>query len=306
VSAALYNRFCALIFLLYLLVSNNLSVDFFNTYRPCEELQDIVEFYWRSSCNLEETLVQEMYTPTLQALTFNLSGLHEDVLLEKGCIRMDKYSYIIGQPLSKRTSRSNPKGIDILGVKFTPIGLYLLTEIDMKHISDKIIDASDIWNNEINFLYDEMLSEKSIQAQICVLERFLIGKRRKNSYCSKILMVQNTLGLMESRKMFSVSALREESPVTKKTLERYFLNHIGVTPKQYANISRFNNVLAYVDGLSSEPDWHDIIVSFGYYDQSHLIRDFKRYAGRTPTEYFSLIFHNKLQETQSDLKQIFN
>ena len=247
-----------------------------------------------------------MYTPTLQALTFNLGGKYEDVLFEKECMRMNKHCYIIGQPLSKRVSLSNPDGIDILGVKFTPLGLNLLTGIDMKHISDKIIDASDIWNYEITLLYEEILSKKNIQEQIGAIEHFLIKQRKQRDCCEQIYMLHNTLELMENKKIFSVAQLRERNFVTKKTFERYFLTHIGVSPKQYANICRFNNVRAHLDRLLVEPDWHDVIVSFGYYDQSHLIREFKRYAGKTPKEHFSLITRTPAPEREANLKQIFD
>ncbi|WP_119079242.1 helix-turn-helix domain-containing protein [Chitinophaga alhagiae] len=277
---------------------------FLETYRPCEALQDVVALYWRSRCDLEQALVQEMYTPTLQALTFNLGGRYEDILLEEEWMRMDKYCYVIGQPLSKRVSLSNPKGIDILGVKFTPLGLYLLTGIDMRHISDKIIDAGDIWALDIPLLYEEILSKGTTLEQIGVIEHFLIRKRKQHSRCEKAHMVRHTLELMAHKRIFSVSQLREDNFVTKKTFERYFLNHIGVTPKQYANICRFNNVRAYLDSSLSEPDWHEVVVSFGYYDQSHLIRDFKRYAGKTPKEYFSLIPHAVHPKVVGGLKQI--
>lgn len=280
-------------------------MNFFRTYHPCKELEDLVELYWRSSCDLEQTLIQEMYTPTMQALTFNLGGKYEDVLFEKECVRMDKHCYIIGQPLSKRVSLSNPKGIDILGVKFTPLGLNLLTGIDMKYISDKIIDASDIWNYEITLLYEEILSKETIPEQIGAIESFLIRKRKQRNCYPQINVLFNTLELMESKKIFSVTQLREKHFVTKKTFERYFLNHIGVGPKQYANICRFNNVRAHLDGLRDEPDWHNVIVSFGYYDQSHLIREFKRYAGRTPNEYFSLTMRTTDQDPEVNLKKIF-
>ncbi len=280
-------------------------MDFFRTYSPRKELQDIVELYWRSYSDLDQSLIQEMYTPTLQALTFNLGGRHEDIVMDKKRIRMDKHCYIIGQPLSKRVSLSNPKGIDILGVKFTPLGLYLLTGIDMKHISDKIIDAGDIWNNEISLLYEEILSKEIIQDQVDVVERFLLKKRMEHNCCEKILMLHHTLNLMGNKKIFTLSEIREDSFITKKTLERYFVNHIGVTPKQYANICRFNNVLTYLDDLLTEPDWYDVIVSFGYYDQSHLIREFKRYSGKTPKEHFLQKPRIDAPENEVNLKQIF-
>ena len=280
-------------------------MNFFNTYHPCEELQDVVEIYWHSKCDLEQPLVQEMYTPTLQALTFNLSGRHEDILLETEAMRMDKHCYLIGQPLSKRLSLSNPYGIDILGVKFTSLGLHLLTGIDMKHISDKIIDASDIWNYEITLLYEEVLSKRSTLEQIAAIEYFLKKKRRQQSANERIPLLNHTLHQMENNNIFSVTQLRESNFITKKTFERYFLSFVGVTPKQYANICRFNNVRTYLDLLQTEVDWHNIVVNFGYYDQSHLIREFKRYAGKTPSEYVSLIPRTTTLEAEVSLQQLF-
>lgn len=280
-------------------------MSFYNTYFPCEALQDIVEFYWHSKCDLNESLVQEMYTPTFQALSFNLSGWHEDIVSETTDLCMDKASYIIGQPLSKRVSVSNPNGINILGVKFTSLGLYLLTGIDMKHISDKIIDAAEIWNAEISLLHEEMLSKKTTYKQIAAIEHFLIGKRKQHCKDERIALLNHTLHQMEHNNIFSVTHLRENNFISKKTFERYFQNYIGVSPKQYANICRFNNVRTYLDGLGTEADWNGIAFDFGYYDQSHLIREFKRYAGKTPSEYFYLPTNNLFSESENALQQTF-
>lgn len=280
-------------------------MNFYNSYLPCEALQDIVEFYWRSKCDLNESLVQEMYTPTMQALSFNLSGWHEDIISETIDLCMDKACYIIGQPLSKRMSLSNPNGINILGVKFTSLGLYLLTGIDMKHISDKIIDAVDIWNCEISLLHEEMLSKKTTLEQIAAIEHFLIRKRMRHCKDERIALLNQSLHQMEHHNIFSVTHLRENNFISKKTFERYFQNYIGVSPKQYANICRFNNVRTYLDGLDAEADWNGIAFDFGYYDQSHLIREFKWYAGKTPSEYFSLHSHNIFSESENTLLQTF-
>ncbi len=279
-------------------------MDFFNTYQPCKELEDIVELYWHSKCYLEQSLIQEMYTPTFQALTFNLSGQYEDIVSEEISLRMDKNCYLIGQPLSKRVSISNSYGINILGIKFTSLGLHRLTGIDMRHISDKIIDANDIWNYEIDLLYEEILDRQNIIERIKAIENFLKRKKAQQSFKEKIDLVNHSICQIETGKIYDISKLRENVFTTKKTFERYFLNHIGVSPKQYANICRFNNVRSHLDGLMEEPDWHDIIVSFGYYDQSHLIREFKRYAGRTPAEYFSRLVAPDL-ETEVNLNQVF-
>ena len=281
-------------------------MNFYNTYAPCEALQDIVEFYWYSKCELEQSLIQEMFTPTFQALSFNLSGWEEEIVSDSGQIRMDKPCYIIGQPLSKRVSLSNPKGIHILGVKFTALGLYQLTGIDMKHISDKIIDAQEIWNRDIALLYEEILSKETQLEQLAALEHFLMKKRNRQPKNDRIEALNDSLYQIEHHKIFSIAHIRDNNFISKKTFERYFQNYIGVSPKQYANICRFNKLRSYLDHLNTEADWNDISFDFGYYDQSHLIREFKRYAGKTPADYISHHLQKSFSESEFELQSVLS
>lgn len=280
-------------------------MNFLNTYRPCKELEDIVEFYWHSKCCLKQSLIQEMYTPTFQAMTFNLGGQYEDIVSEEMSLRMNKDCYLIGQPLSKRVSISNPSGIDILGVKFATLGLFRLTGIDMKHISNKIIDANTVWNYEIDLLYEEILERHTIFERIKAIEHFLIKKKAQQRFNEKTSLLHHSICQMEADKIYDISKLRQGVFTTKKTYERYFLNYMGVTPKQYANICRFNHVFKYLGTVSEQPDWHDIVAKFGYYDQSHLNREFKRYSGKTPSEFY--LFQNLAisSEPTVALQQIF-
>ena len=66
-----------------------------------------------------------------------------------------------------------------------------------------------------------------------------------------------------------------------------FGDEIGLTPKLYCRIGRFQRVIASV-GAAAEVDWAEIAASTGYFDQSHFIHDFREFAGLTPTEYLEL------------------
>lgn len=276
----------------------------FKTYGPSEALKDMVALYWRSKSEFSDSLIQEMNTPTMQALTFNMRGWHEEILFERQSQVLDKNCYVIGQPLSKRISISNPLGIDILGVKFTPLGLYLLTGIDMQHISDRIIEASDLWGDEISLLYEQLAGNKNIEDQIVLIETFLIKKRKIQQWDVRLQKLNQALNLLDQDRVFSVSRLRDECYVTKKTFERYFLNFLGVSPKQYSNIHRFNEVLDCLNTSCQDPHWHEMIVRFGYYDQSHFIREFRRFANMTPGEYFANVVNNQSMRSESSLLQI--
>ena len=82
-----------------------------------------------------------------------------------------------------------------------------------------------------------------------------------------------------------VHALAKKHFVTERHLERQFNLQIGVSPKEFMNLIRFNNTFAKLQS-SSKQTILDIAWEFGYYDHAHLTNDFKRYTGKTPTDFF--------------------
>src|SRR5262249_34716066 len=89
--------------------------------------------------------------------------------------------------------------------------------------------------------------------------------------------------LMRSHGTVSVSRLVEDTGWSRRHLSARFREHVGVTPKGFGRILRFQRAareLVRPDGASLA----EIALDCGYYDQAHLNRDFREFAGRTPTE----------------------
>jgi methylphosphotriester-DNA--protein-cysteine methyltransferase len=85
----------------------------------------------------------------------------------------------------------------------------------------------------------------------------------------------------------SVSAAAREAEVSPKKLIRLFAEEVGMTPKAYLRVSRFQRVLARIHAAQSV-DWMEEVERHGYYDQPHFIHEFREFSGFTPTEYFRL------------------
>ncbi len=81
-----------------------------------------------------------------------------------------------------------------------------------------------------------------------------------------------------------VDELANQAGVTTRTLERMFLEHTGLSPKTFARMIRFQNVLARLK-TRSFPSLVDLAVDCGYTDQSHFIKEFKALSQRLPTEF---------------------
>ena len=82
-----------------------------------------------------------------------------------------------------------------------------------------------------------------------------------------------------------VKNLMDKFHISRRWLEKQFAEQVGISPKEFARITRFNALLTSV-GMTPSVSWAEIIEKFGYYDQSHLNRDFHEFTGQSPTEYF--------------------
>jgi AraC-like DNA-binding protein len=70
--------------------------------------------------------------------------------------------------------------------------------------------------------------------------------------------------------------------VSRQHLARAFAYHVGVSPKTFARVMRFRRALELAGGHN----WDDLAAELGYFDQSHLIADFREFAGTTPVPFF--------------------
>jgi AraC-like DNA-binding protein len=84
----------------------------------------------------------------------------------------------------------------------------------------------------------------------------------------------------------SMASLAEALGYSQKYLIAQFREHLGLPPKTLARVMRFESAVRTIRS-EHRPDWAQIVVDCGYYDQAHLIREFKQFAGMTPGEYAS-------------------
>lgn len=77
--------------------------------------------------------------------------------------------------------------------------------------------------------------------------------------------------------------------VSHRALIARFGRATGTTPKLYAQVLRFHRLLDAVHASGGRPEWATLAAAAGYYDQPHVIREFRRFSGWTPAEYFRLV-----------------
>jgi AraC-like DNA-binding protein len=101
-----------------------------------------------------------------------------------------------------------------------------------------------------------------------------VGRREDALIAEAVGRMERTRGLVE------IGRLARDLGISSRQLERRFLKLVGLTPKVFCRMQRFQEVFRAID--ENQPNWLEAALSAGYYDQAHLIRDFRDLAGEPP------------------------
>ena len=255
-------------------------------YNPIDGLKDIVEYYWNTKVTLNSTVVHYYPPPLLQGLAFSFQKQHEKHEFGDKKIELDKHSYFFGQPTCRRTITNSGSEIDILGVKLTPLGIVKLTGIQMENMANSIVNANDVWGSDFSMLFEQMQSMAKVEQRIAILEKFLLKKCSKIRLHYRVNNVENALSLIKNLKgSIGVSKLMYETNTSRRTLERAFKNYLGITPKLYCELTRFNAAKEWMDTNLLNQNLSGLAFDLNYCDGSHFSAEFKRFADMTPMEY---------------------
>ncbi len=179
--------------------------------------------------------------------------------------------------------------VSYFNIRFHPGGAIPFISDSIHELTDNCYTVDDVWGATGRKLSERIRDDQISNSDRCnLVDRFLLNKlaqkqRRSNAFDrhleSAITSAINHNGLI------SVDALATLTQLSNRQLERKFKQKLGISPKQYCRIIRFRNVLGKTTSIRSI-NWADIALSFGYYDQSHLIHEFRHFTGFSPTEYF--------------------
>lgn len=173
----------------------------------------------------------------------------------------------------------------LLIARFKPAAFYKLFNLSPLHFKTyPICNLGAVLNNKYASFISGVNANVSVKDKICYIEKYVNKISSNHDYP---LLLNDALEFISIKKgIVSVQDVLERfgERVNYKWLERNFLNYIGMSPKKYILLQRFLN--AYTD-LTKSPSYNLIEIAFkhGYYDQNHFLKDFKQYAGTSPSIY---------------------
>ena len=92
--------------------------------------------------------------------------------------------------------------------------------------------------------------------------------------------------VLDRRGAVSVQSLSVLAGISRQHIARKFDHYVGISPKLFCRVVRFQNMMRSVASLGNV-DWASAALDLGYYDQAHMISDFKEFSGLTPASFLA-------------------
>lgn len=176
-----------------------------------------------------------------------------------------------------------PHGNALLGVAFGACGSYPWLGEDLSGLADRIIGLADALGDGVLALRQRLLDQTDIARRFGLVEDWLRARLRPRGAVHPAVRwaVER---IARSGGQVGVDQLASQTGYTRKHLASLFQRQVGFGPKALARVHRFKSALALL-GAADDVPWAELAAHCGYYDQSHLVRDFRAFSGYAPGEF---------------------
>jgi AraC-like DNA-binding protein len=247
----------------------------FRRVEPTGAAKHWVESYWiiESDDNVpdDQKIIPDGYPELIfhfaDQYRINISGLWET----------QAFSLLAGQ-IRQCFYLQNTGRVSILGIKLQPYALTQLFQLDMSLVTDKVVplDAAEI--QTLTDLDERIRASHEMDERVAIVNKFF------ELFPDLELPIQKAINVIsETKGGITVEKLSEAMAVSERQVERLFQKFIGLSPKFYCRIIRFNAIFQLLS--QRDPSWAELAYEAGFADQSHFIRNFKAFTGEGPSDY---------------------
>ncbi|MCI1956263.1 MAG: helix-turn-helix transcriptional regulator [Oscillospiraceae bacterium] len=220
-----------------------------------------------------------------------------DILFQTGTSFPKVFCY--GTPL-KTYLLSEYRPMDVkpgdcfFGVRFFPGQAYLFGKMPEAELTEGAVDLHDIIQDQKTI--EEISKSSNFQNQIRIfLEAYLKNFRKNFEERSRERRLQDYLTerIVGSRGTVRLDELSEETGYSARYLQRVFRSEKGMSPEQFKQVTRFQNVLT---DLRQPSTLTDVAMKAGFFDQSHMIKEFEKILGMSPKRYMRELMKTDFQD----------
>lgn len=224
---------------------------------------------------------------------------HSEIILPDGCVELMfqldgcllgtvaaevspayPISSLLGQ-LRRGISVRTTGRVSLFGVRIRPAAARDLFRFPQRELADRVLAIEDLWGFAGRSLEQQVLESADDRKRVSAVERALLGRIRGQGPAEAVGLALRAI--VASGGTMRLDRLASQTASSCRQLERQFQEQIGLTAKTFSRIVRFQRTLQVIE--RDKAAWASLAAECGYYDQSHLIREFRDFTERTPSDY---------------------
>jgi AraC-like DNA-binding protein len=179
-----------------------------------------------------------------------------------------------------------PVDMRLYGVNFKPFGAFPFLGFPLSELYNQVVTLDAIWGQWASEIREQLYAAPSVEAGLALFERLMLSRLCEKPHEHKV--VEYAISMIDQRHdHLSIRELSDQIGISQNHLGTLFKRVIGTSAKELARLYRFKHVLRSTDDIHPI-DWTQIAQRCGYYDLAHLNKDFVRFTGHSPTDYWHL------------------
>ena len=254
----------------------------FRLIQPATSLSMYIKHYWFLEMEAFEAVGERVVPTGCPELTFHFA---DHLLKRKQTDELQPGIILCGQKTNFFDVVPTGK-ISMLSIQFFPHSVALFFDLPINELTNETLDISYIIGPQARELEEQLYDLPSLDDKVKHIENFLLLRlSHKQEYAWNRIYHNITL-INQSSGMITPDLLASEACLSRKQHERIFRQMVGLSPKQFLKVIRFQYTL-FAHQQHPLENLTELAYRCGYYDQSHMINDFHELSGITPHQYFT-------------------
>ncbi|MEJ1239171.1 helix-turn-helix domain-containing protein [Chryseolinea sp. T2] len=256
----------------------------YTKFKPGALLAPFVECYYHWEGVAAEPLTVQSPPNGFGAIVFNNGAPYQSSQNSNIQVPIPK-AFVSGQFTSNYRLHLHGT-ISNIGAVLRPATVHNFFSVRMSHLVNTRISLDYLAGIDGDSLWNEMNTKLTVSDRVAFLEEFL--GRYVSTGKSNLSIIDEAIEHIDSMKgCVTVDSVATHLRISRRYLEKKFLEKVGISPKYYARIKRFS-ILSNEIAHTKRIDWQHIVSQYGFHDQSHLVKEFLEFNQMNPTQYHML------------------
>lgn len=174
----------------------------------------------------------------------------------------------------------------VVGIQFLPGGSFPFFAAPSSELENQSAPLDCLWPR-VGQVREQLLAASSVATIFAIIESALLARLVRPLALHPAVRFARAR-ICRAPHVATVSALTEAIGLSQRRFSQLFRDQIGIAPKEFCRVRRFQHVLSTVHQARRTPvriDWAGVALDCGYYDQPHFNHDFRAFSGLTPSDY---------------------